>query len=57
LFLLVLCIWSLTILGADTVFAFSESTKTILRYTDHLVCLLFLADFSYNLAQAPNRLR
>ena len=57
LFMLVLCIWSLTIFGADTVFAFSESTKTILRYTDNLLCLLFLADFSYNFAKAPSRLR
>lgn len=57
LFMLVLCIWALTILASDRIFGFSEPTKAILQYADNVVCLLFLADFAYNLVKAPNRWR
>jgi voltage-gated potassium channel len=57
LFMLVLCIWALTILASDRIFGFSEPTKAILQYADNVVCLLFLADFAYNFVKAPNRWR
>jgi voltage-gated potassium channel len=44
-------------LGADTILQLDEATSVILQYADNVVCVLFLADFCYNLARAPNRLR
>jgi len=57
LFMLVLCIFALVILGAETVLPLDDSTTVILRYADNALCVLFLVDFVSNLLRAPNRLR
>lgn len=57
LFMLALSIWALTLLGSQTFFHLDQQTSSILELADNFVCLLFLADFAYNLAKAPNRMR
>ena len=55
--MLVLCGWALVVLATETFFQWSESTRTILTYADDGVCVLFLADFLYNVATAKDRWR
>jgi voltage-gated potassium channel len=55
LFVLVLCVWAILLLGADTVLALDAGTRTILLYADTAVCVIFFADFLNSLYRAPNR--
>ena len=56
LFMLALCAWALVVLGIASFFSLDPAIQTILDYADTVVCVLFLVDFVYNLARAPNRL-
>jgi voltage-gated potassium channel len=55
LFMLVLCIFALVALAIDRLFHFGPDVDTLIQYVDFGVCLLFLLDFTYSLATAPNR--
>ena len=57
LFMLALCIFALAALAVQSFAPFSEITRQILEYTDLGICVLFLIDFLYSLARAPNRSR
>ena len=57
LFMLVLCIWTLLVLGVGSFFRWSESTRAILSYADNAVCVVFFADFLITLRRTPNKLR
>ena len=56
LFVLVLCIWAILLLGADTVLQLDQGTRTILLYADTVVCGIFFVDFLNSLYRAPNRM-
>jgi voltage-gated potassium channel len=56
-FMLCLCLWALVILGSDSFFHLSDSTKTILLYADNVLCLLFFIDFLHSFYTAPNKMR
>jgi voltage-gated potassium channel len=55
LFMLVLCLFALGALGAETVVALRPETRQVLEYADTFVCLLFFGDFCAQLVRAPNR--
>jgi voltage-gated potassium channel len=57
LFMLALCVFALTLLGAETLLRLDESTSAILEYADNAVCGLFLLDFVHSFSRAPNKLR
>jgi voltage-gated potassium channel len=57
LFVLVLSIFSLSLLAADVLMPIDENTRIILQHGDNVVCALFLWDFIHSLAKAPDRLR
>jgi voltage-gated potassium channel len=57
LFMLVLCSWSLIILAVGAFVRWGESTGAILMYADAVVCLFFLGDFVYTLANAADKWR
>src|SRR5687768_6377706 len=55
LFVLVLCVWAILLLGADTVLPLDPHTRTILQYADTMVCVIFFVDFLNSLYRAPSR--
>jgi voltage-gated potassium channel len=55
LFMLVLCLFALCTLAADTLVPLAPSTREILRYADTGVCGLFFIDFVIQLARAHRR--
>jgi len=57
LFMLALCIFALGALAADRLFDFGPDVDRLIQYADFAVCVLFLLDFVYSLAVAPNRWR
>jgi len=57
LYMLVLCVFAVLVLAADTLLPLSAGTKQVLAYTDTALCVLFFADFIRNLIKAPDRLR
>lgn len=57
LFMLVLCVYALGALAAESFAPVSADTRKILEYADNVVCSLFFADFLQQLARAPNRWR
>jgi voltage-gated potassium channel len=57
LFMLVLCLYALGVLAAQTAVGFEPQTQAILDYGDDAVCAVFFADFAYSLFRAPNRWR
>jgi voltage-gated potassium channel len=57
LFMLVLCVYALAALAAQTAIRLKPETRTILDYADYAVCLLFLADFIICMVRAPDRRR
>src|SRR5918999_6428773 len=57
LFVLVLCVWAIVLLGADTILPLDPGTRTILLYADTAVCGIFFVDFLNSLYRAPNRAR
>jgi len=56
-FMLVLCMFALGTLAIDRLFRPGPDVIKILQYVDLVVCVIFLGDFSYSLATAPNRWR
>lgn len=55
LFMLVLCLFALGTLAAQTAMQFEPQTRSILDYADYAVCMVFFADFVVCLIRAPNR--
>ena len=53
--MLMLCLFALVALAADTVVPLSPSTREILQWADTAVCGLFFIDFVIQLARARNR--
>jgi voltage-gated potassium channel len=56
LVMLVLSVYVLVALFADTVFNLPEEVSSLLQMLDTLICLVFLADFFYHLFRAGNKL-
>ena len=57
LFMLVLCIYALGALFAEHFASLDPGTQQILRWSDNVICALFLVDFLVHLARAPDRWR
>jgi voltage-gated potassium channel len=55
LFMLVLCLYALGALAAQTVVRLSAESRGVLDYADYAVCAIFLVDFLISLLRAPNR--
>lgn len=55
LFMLTLCVFALAALGVETLIAHDSPTRQVLEYADVVVCLLFFADFIFQLVRAPDR--
>lgn len=55
LFMLVLCLYALGGLAAESLFSIDQSTRTILDSADNLVCALFFLDFLISFFRAPNK--
>jgi voltage-gated potassium channel len=53
--MLMLCLFALITLAADTVVPLAPSTRDILRYADTAVCGVFFLDFLIQLARARSR--
>jgi voltage-gated potassium channel len=54
-FMLLLCLYALGVLAAQTVVRLEPQTRSILDYTDGVVCAFFLLDFGISLFRAPDR--
>jgi len=54
-FMLVLCLYALAVVAAQTATALDPEVQAILDYADYVVCLLFFVDFLFSLWSAPNR--
>ena len=54
-FMLVLSIYALAVLTAETLLTLDEQTRAVLGFSDTAVCVLFFADFLHSLAKAPDR--
>ncbi len=54
--MLVLCVYVLGALFADTMFHLPPPVSELLNYIDTLVCLVFFGDFLYHLIRAKSRL-
>jgi voltage-gated potassium channel len=57
LFMLALCIFAITLVGADTLVPMDPETSVLLQYADTAVCILFLIDFVVTFIRAENRMR
>jgi voltage-gated potassium channel len=55
--MLILCLYALGVLAAQTVMRLDPRVRAILDHADYVVCVLFLADFVVSLIQAPDRWR
>lgn len=55
LFMLVLCLYALAALAAQTAVHLEPQTRGILEYADYAVCVVFLTDFVISLWRAPDR--
>jgi voltage-gated potassium channel len=55
LFMLVLCVYALGALAAQTAVRLTPETQDVLEYADLAVCGLFFVDFLHSLVSAPNR--
>ena len=55
--MLVLCLYALLALAAQTLMRLTPETQGVLDYADYVVCILFLADFVFSLLRAPHRWR
>jgi voltage-gated potassium channel len=55
LFMLLLCLFALMALAADTLVPIAPSTRDVLRYADTAVCGIFFVDFLIQLARARDR--
>lgn len=56
-FMLVLCVWVLMALAAETFVPLSEGTRQLIGYADTGICVIFLFDFARDLMRAENRLQ
>ena len=56
LFMLVMCVIALVFLALQSS-TVDEDVRTILEYADFAICVVFLADFLFLLATAPDRLK
>ena len=56
LFMLMLCVYSLTALAVETFFKPSPDNVMILDVIDHVVCGIFLIDFAIGLSRASSKL-
>ncbi len=56
-FMLVLCLYALAALAAQSAMRLEPGTRRILDYADYVVCVMFFADFVVSLLGAPNRWR
>jgi voltage-gated potassium channel len=54
-FMLVLCVYALVALAAQTVSQLAPETRDVLEYADLVVCGLFLLDFVHSLIRAKDR--
>jgi voltage-gated potassium channel len=57
LFMLSLCVFALAALAVERFVDLSDPMSDVLHLADEGVCLIFLLDFGYSLATAPNRWR
>lgn len=57
LFMLLLCLYALTAVTAQSAFRLDRETMRVLDLVDYVVSALFLFDFVVSLKQAPNRWR
>lgn len=55
LFMLVLCLYALGVLAAETTIKLEPGTRGVLHYVDYAVCVVFFADFALSFVRAPNR--
>jgi len=55
LFILALSVYALVALSVEVVFPVSPATRQILEASDTAVCVLFFADFLYQLIRAPSK--
>ena len=55
IFMLVLCLYALGAMAAQTAIHLEPGTLDIIEYADYAVCALFLIDFAISLWRAPNR--
>jgi voltage-gated potassium channel len=53
--MLVLCLYALAVLAAQSVIRLSPGTRVILDYADYVVCAIFFADFLVSLYRDKNR--
>src|SRR5688500_19649665 len=54
-FVLCLSIWAIVSLAAESTFALSPATSTILEFSDNVLCAIFFADFLHSLWASPDR--
>lgn len=57
LFILALSLYALAALSVEVLAPVSPGTKQILEVSDAAVCILFFADFVYQMVRAPNKWR
>ncbi len=55
LFMLSLCVFAIAALAVERFVDLSDPMSNLLQLADQAVCLVFLLDFGYSLANAPNR--
>jgi voltage-gated potassium channel len=53
--MLVLCLYALAAVAAQTTLRLEPETRGILDYVDYVVCFVFLIDFAVSLVRAPSR--
>jgi len=57
LYMLVLSVFSIGVLTADTLLSLSDELHQVLSYTDFVLCVLFFSDFVRSFLRAPDRSR
>jgi len=57
IFMLLLCVFVVMLLAADTCIATGAETKQILMWVDTVLCVIFLGDFCYRLFIEENKIR
>ena len=54
--MLFLCVYVLIALFIDTIFNLPPETSALLTQIDNFICIIFLADFLFNIFTAKNKL-
>ena len=57
LFMLILCVWALSVLAASTFVKLSDTTRMVLVYADNVVCFFFFVDFLQWFYQSKRKLK